>query len=68
MKDKIKWILLTIIVIIFWLLACFPEQAKGIPNTKCEWHYINDTIITECGYKIVDGCPKCGKEIYLEED
>lgn len=65
-KKKHKIILSIIfLTLLLWLVFTINAVAKGIPNSKCEWHFIGETIVTDCGYKIVDGCPNCGKEIYV---
>lgn len=64
-KNTRIMIVTIFLIFIFWSLFTIKAVAKGIPNSKCEWHYIGESIVTSCGYKIVDGCPKCGREIYV---
>lgn len=66
---KKRKIVLSVIffIFLFWSVFAIKVLAKPIPHTACEWHYIGDTIITDCGYKITDGCPKCGREIRIFE-
>lgn len=65
--NKRKIILSVIFFIFLFWSVVIEVLAKPIPHTACEWHYIGDTIITDCGYKITDGCPKCGREIRIFE-
>ena len=58
-------IILMIAVYIAAILYAIDSHAMPIPHSICEWHYIGDTIVTDCGYKITDGCPFCAKKILI---
>lgn len=65
-KINTKMVIVYIgLAILMWYALAINLIARGIPNSKCEWYYSNDYVITSCGYKMVDGCPQCGKEIYI---
>lgn len=62
----IKAIILYLLLhLTFWSAVIVNINAKGIPHSKCVWYYIGENITTDCGYKIVDGCPNCGRNIYI---
>ena len=69
-KEKIQLVILIAMISVF--LAAVDHAycntfAKPIPHSTCGWYYIGDSIITDCGYKITDGCPNCGKKINISE-
>lgn len=68
-KEKVMpaTIILMIAVYIVAVLYAIDSHAKPIPHSICEWHYIGDTIVTDCGHKITDGCPFCAKKILIVE-
>ena len=64
---KLASIILMIVIYMVALLYAIDSHARPIPHSICEWYYIGDTITTDCGYKITDGCPFCAKKILILE-
>ena len=70
-KKYNKYIFLFILsILLSWILIGFNNFviAKPIPGLLgCKWHYINDVMYTDCGHKMTDGCPYCGKKLFYME-
>ena len=68
-KEKVIPVAIIFMMVVYLaaIIYAIDSHAQPIPHSTCEWHYIGDTIVTVCGYKITDGCPFCAKKILILE-
>ena len=70
LKEKIMPVILIAMFLMFFATVYYSwcnTFAMPIPHSTCGWYYIGDSIVTDCGYKITDGCPNCGRKIRISE-
>ena len=70
LEEKIIPIALIVCVLLFFAVVDYSWSktfAMPLPHSTCGWYYIGDSIVTDCGYKITDGCPNCGRKIRISE-